>query len=111
MSFVVSGKIIKGKGKGKKLGFPTVNVELKEKIESGIYAGSVKVGEKDYKAGIFIGPDGKMLEAHLIGFLGDLYNKEIEVEIGDKIREIMKFENDEELKEQIAKDLRVIRNL
>ena len=49
-----------------------------------------------------------MLEAHLIGFSGDLCGKEIEVEIGEKIREVRKFGNDEELKVQIRKDINSI---
>ena len=102
---------MKGKGKGKRLGFPTVNVKLLEKIESGVYAGSIRIGDKDYKAGIFVSPDRKMLEAHLIGFSGDLRGEMIEVRIEKKIRNVMKFERDEELKEQIADDLQVIRNL
>ena len=77
MNVIISGKVIKGKGIGKKLGFPTVNIKLIEKIESGVYAGFVRFGNKDYIAGIFVGPDKKLIEAHLIGFSGDLYGKEI----------------------------------
>jgi riboflavin kinase/FMN adenylyltransferase len=105
MGTIISGKAIKGKEKGKKLGFPTVNIGLNKKIESGVYAGSVRVGDKDYKAGIFVSPDGKLLEAHIIGFSGDLYGENVEVEINRKLREIKKFENDEELKAQIKRDI------
>lgn len=104
----ISGKVIKGKSKGKELGFPTVNLELHEKIESGVYAGSIKIGDKDYKAGIFVNSEGTLLEAHVIGFSGDLYDKEIEVQIGKKIRDVMKFNSDKELISQIKKDLRSI---
>ncbi|MDI6778026.1 MAG: riboflavin kinase [Patescibacteria group bacterium] len=107
----ISGKVVRGKGKGGKLGFPTVNIGLKEKIESGIYAGNVGAGGRNYKAGIFVGEGRKILEAYVIDFEGDLYGKEIMVEIGDKIREVMKFENEDELKKQIADDLRVVSNL
>ena len=108
MNQIISGKVIRGKSKGKELGFPTVNIELTDKIDSGVYAGSVKIGDKDYKAGVFVNNEGTLLEAHIIGFSGDLYGKEIEVEIGKKIREVIKFESDEELKKQIGKDINKI---
>jgi riboflavin kinase / FMN adenylyltransferase len=108
MNVIVSGKIIRGKRKGRILGFPTVNIKLKDEVESGVYAGSVRIGDKNYKSGIFVSPDGRLLEAHLVGFSGNLYGKEIEVEIVMRIRDVMKFENDEELKKQIKKDIKRI---
>ena len=104
----ISGKVIWGKGKGKTLGFPTANIELREKIESGVYAGHVIADVKEYKAGIFINPKKCLLEAHIIGFSGDLYRQEIEIKIGEKIRNVMKFENDDELKRQIKKNIELI---
>ena len=108
MNITISGKIIRGKKRGRKLGFPTVNIELNDKIECGVYAGSVKVGAKNYKAGIFVSPDEKLLEVHIIGFSGDLYGKEIEVEIIRRIRDVMKFESEEALKKQIERDIELI---
>lgn len=118
----ISGKVVRGKGKGKELGFPTANIELAEKIESGVYKGKVKTHEwgtngklirtNKWLAGIFIGKDKRILEAHLIGFSGDLYGKEIEVEIGERIRDVTKFRSNEELKKQIEKDIKkIISNL
>ena len=111
----ICGTVIHGKGKGKKLDFPTANIKLHEKIENGVYAGKVitrelgangkRIGANEWLAGIFVSQDGKLLEAHLIGFKGDLYGKEIEIEIGEKIRNIMKFKSEEELKRQIKKDI------
>ncbi|OGI26562.1 MAG: hypothetical protein A2359_02885 [Candidatus Moranbacteria bacterium RIFOXYB1_FULL_43_19] len=106
----VFGKVKKGEGKGAKLGFPTVNVELEEKTRNGVYAGSAKLGDKNYKAGIFVNLDGKLLEAHLVGFSGDLYGEEIEIKIGKKIRNVMKFKSEEELERQIKKDISIISN-
>ena len=61
----ISGKVIKGKGYGRKIGFPTVNLEskIKEMPPDGVYAGRVILEEKEYRAGIVIGP-GERVEAH-----------------------------------------------
>jgi len=137
----ISAVVIKGKGKGKILGYPTINVTIGGEVESGVYAGRVKMWEIDfnsippplghlsssscakdsedraegrrglvYPAGIFISRDGKLLEAHLIGFEGDLYGKEVEVEILNKIREVRDFENEEELVKQIGEDLEKVKS-
>jgi FAD synthase len=105
----ISGVVIKGNDKGKGLGFPTANLELKEDLDSGVYSGKVFIGEREYKAGLFIRKDKKILEAHILDFNGDLYGREIEVEIGEKVREAMEFNSDEELREQIEKDLDIIK--
>lgn len=109
--YYITGIVVKGDGYGRKLGFPTVNLDIlrqaqdKPKLpEDGVYAGSVKVGEKEYRAGIVIGPNGKV-EAHLIGFEGDLYGIEISLEIKKFLREYKKFDTEEELKAQIKKDI------
>jgi len=107
----ISGEIIRGRGKGRRLGFPTINIILDKKIEGGVYAGIARTGGKKYKTGIFINPDKQLLEAHLIGFCGDLYGREIEIEIGEKVRDVMKFDGDEKLKKQIKRDVDAIRNL
>ncbi len=105
----ISGKVIKGKARGRELGFPTANVELKEDIASGIYGGSVIVEGKEYAAAIFVFQN--LLEAYLFNFNQDIYGMEIRIELGQKIRDVMKFESEEKLKEQIAKDIKKISNL
>lgn len=106
----VRGIIIKGKGRGRKFGFPTANVALKKEIPSGVYKGSIHIKGKKYQAAIFVGKNKKILEAYVLDFNGDLYGKKIEVEIGKKIRKAMDFKNEEELIEQIKKDLLIIYN-
>lgn len=120
----IKGIVMKGKGRGRKMGYPTVNLDISGmKIESGVYAGRVFIvvecrgrsaakaverPRQSYLAGIFVSRDKKLLEAHLIGFKGDLYGKEVEVEIGDKIRDVRDFANEGELKRQIEDDLRLV---
>jgi riboflavin kinase / FMN adenylyltransferase len=102
----ISGKVIQGKQRGGGLGFPTVNLELKEEIESGVYKGVVRVGSSKYKAAIFV--KDKILEAHILNFSGNLYGKEVSVTIGKKLRDVMVFNNDKDLINQIRKDIKII---
>jgi riboflavin kinase/FMN adenylyltransferase len=107
----IKGTVIKGKQKGQGLGFPTVNIEYENGLASGVYSGKVNFQGKEYQAAIFYGNNKKIIEAHLLDFSGDLYGQEIEIEIEKKIREVIRFENIEELKKQIAKDIEQIKIL
>lgn len=108
MLYTLKGKVIKGDGYGKKLGFPTVNLktDLKGLPSSGVYAGIGILDGKEYKAGIVLGPNEKV-EAHIIGYSGDAYGKEVILNINKFLRAYKDFENEEELIEQIKKDIEV----
>jgi len=105
----VSGVVTRGRGKGRIFGFPTVNIALSSLIPSGIYAGKASVGGTLYKAAIFVSVDQEMIEAHLLDFEGDLYGKEIEIEVGKKLREVERFDSEKELIAAIAKDVETVR--
>ncbi len=104
----LSGKVIKGDGYGRKIGFPTVNLETKTKKfpEEGVYAGSAILDGKEYRAGIIIGPSEKV-EGHLIGYSGDAYGKEVTLRIEKFLREYKKFDTEAELIAQIKEDLKL----
>ena len=106
---IITGRVIAGKNKGRILGFPTANIVLNADLPGGVYSGSVRTVKGSYRAAIFIGPE-RIFEAHLLDFSGDLYGQEIQVEIGEKLRDIRKFESDEDLKKQIGVDVQMIRN-
>ena len=78
MQYTISGKVIRGDGYGRKIGFPTVNLQTNDKPlpEAGVYAGLGILEGKEYKAGIVIGPNDK-IEAHFIDYTGDAYGKEV----------------------------------
>jgi riboflavin kinase/FMN adenylyltransferase len=104
---LITGTVIKGYGYGRKLGFPTVNLEPDNNQEfpkNGVYSGTGILEGQEYRAGIVVGPPGK-IEAHLIGYHGDAYGKEVTLSIGKFIREYQHFENEQELINQIKKDL------
>lgn len=104
--FKISGKVIHGDGYGKKLGFPTVNLEVSTEVLplEGVYAGIAVLEGIEYKAGIVIGPKNKT-EAHLIGYDGDAYGKIVKLEINKFLREYKKFNTEKELIIQITKDI------
>ena|SRR5258708_1376204 len=111
MNYIISGIVIRGDGYGRKIGFPTVNLEYEEKNipPDGVYGGTAELNGKEYKAGIVIGPkenNQQKVEAHLVGFSEDAYGKEVVLKIGKFIREYKKFDTEKELIKQIEKDLK-----
>ena len=113
----IKGKVQKGKQLGKKIGFPTANIDIKNYVLAcpGVYAVRVKM-KNSYKtikgiANLGYRPtfNGKkiLLEVHLFNFSGNLYNKYLTVEFLKFIRKEKKFKNADQLKKQIMNDLLV----
>ena len=113
-SWCVEGKVIKGKKRGRKIGFPTCNMSLSNYVipKLGVYA--VKVGTKGFiKNGIanigyrptFNG-QSLLLETNIFGIDKNLYNKVISVSFKKFIRSEKKFKNFEYLKKQIKLDIK-----
>lgn len=112
MNYQISGKVIRGDGYGRKLGFPTINLEVgdQELPEVGVYAGIAIMDNKSYRAGILINPqtgNKRKVEAHLIGYSGDAYGKQVTLETKKFLREYKKFDTEKELIAQIEKDLKM----
>ena len=111
----VYGKVQKGKQLGKKIGFPTANIDIQDYVLAcpGVYAVRVKrINKNNYFKGIAnLGYrptfNGKkiLLEVHLFNFSGNLYNKYLTVEFKKFIRKEKKFKNVDQLKKQIKTDL------
>ena len=78
MQYTISGKVERGDGYGRKLRFPTVNLEPDKDTEefppAGVYAGTVILEDKEYRAGIAVGHKNK-IDAHLLGYSGEAYGK------------------------------------
>ncbi len=108
---IISGVVIEGRQKGRELGYPTANIILTMAIPSGIYAATTEVNGKKYMGAVFINEYMNLFEVYLLDFSGDLYGQELRVELKEKIREVEKFENEESLKKQIAKDVERVRKL
>ena len=118
MQYIFSGTVIRGEGYGKKIGFPTINIDerdfssLKKKPVFGVYSGRVTLSGKIYKAGIIIGPLDKKgllkVEAHLLGYKGNAYGKQAVFEVFQFLRKFKKFKTEKELISQIKKDLEML---
>lgn len=117
--YIIRGSVISGKGLGKKLGYPTINIKIsnKEKLipTAGIYHVKVKFRKTVKTGALYIGkrPSFKgsklSIEVHILNFNGDLYGEEVLIYIIRKIREDRKFENIDKLVEQIKNDIRKIK--
>lgn len=107
----IIGTVVAGKQKGRELGFPTANIIISEQIEGGIYWATAVVNGKKHAGAVFIYPGGNLFEIHVLDFAGDLYGKQLDVELGEKIREMKKFDNEDDLKKQIAADVEQVRLL
>lgn len=106
----IIGKVVEGQKKARSLGFPTANVFLNEDAEPGIYAGRVVIDGVTYKAALYVGKKNqKLMEAHILDFEGDLYDKEIGLRVCDKIRDDFDIEDESKLKEVIENDIEMIR--
>ncbi len=113
-NYFITGEVVHDRGVGKKLGYPTANVSLEEErqpLKRGVYAGRVKVDDKEFKTVINYGArptfneNKAVIEAHILDFSGDIYGKIITVIFDEFIREIRAFSNEEELKSQLRKDV------
>lgn len=110
-----TGSIVSGATRGRILGFPTANIELAEKSKlipaKGVYAVQCVVEGKTVYGVMNIGnrptfeKDGDLvIEVHLFHFEKDIYKKDIEVRLVERLRDEKKFESKEELVYQIEKD-------
>ncbi|MBI4135505.1 riboflavin kinase [Candidatus Uhrbacteria bacterium] len=105
------GKVVSGLKQGKKLGYPTANLDCADTPlpMPGVYAAKVRVEDNYRQAIAVVGArveQGKPLtEVLILDFQGELYGLMLEVEILDKISEIEKFDHDEDLKNKIEKDI------
>ncbi|WP_127022435.1 bifunctional riboflavin kinase/FAD synthetase [Flagellimonas beolgyonensis] len=113
-NYMLTGTIKKGKGLGKKFGFPTANLHIEEAYKlipkTGAYVVKSEIDGKDYFGMMNIGynptVDGtdKSIEINFFDFDGNLYGEKIQVQLLHRIRDEFKFNSVEELKEQLKKD-------
>lgn len=111
--FSISGRVVSGNGIGKKLGFPTANIDLPKNIilpPKGVYAAIITIKGQIYKGAANLGLkptfNGKTmkLEVHLFDFKQNIYNENIEVFFIDILRNERRFNSALDLKKQVEND-------
>lgn len=116
--YEIRGTIIRGRGFGRTIGFPTINLKTSNEIlPPGVYLSLVKIGNTTYRAVANIGFRPTLggrkssVEAHLLDFSGRLYGREARLYLLKKLRDEKKFPSVEALVRQIAVDVSRARRL
>jgi riboflavin kinase / FMN adenylyltransferase len=111
--FAIHGAVIAGFQRGRTIGVPTANLKPDGQMlpADGVYAGRCAREGQTYAAAVSVGTmptfngAARQVEAHLIGFSGDLYGQDLRVELLDWLRDQQKFPGVTELKSQLARDI------
>lgn len=112
--FKLTGRVVKGKGLGKKLGFPTANIQVKETYKmipkQGVYIVKSVIGQNVFYGMMNIGTNPTVnghvqsIEVHFFNFNADIYDTVIAVDFLERIRDEVKFSSIEALKSQLGND-------
>lgn len=113
------GKVIKGVGRGKRIGFPTINVVTATDLDLayGVYFCSVECPKGEFYGAMHYGPrptfndSATQCEIYLLDFEGDLMGEYVKVCVFDYLRDVRKFNSEEELKDHIQADILRIRDI
>jgi riboflavin kinase/FMN adenylyltransferase len=114
--YMISGKVVEGRKLGRTIGFPTANIHIshdfklipktgvyavKVDIEGKLYTGMLNIG---YKPTVELNPEVMTIEVHIIDFSDNLYDQNITLQFKQRIRDEIKFNSLEHLKQQINAD-------
>lgn len=115
-SHFVRGQVLHGRGEGMGFGFATANVQVDSAIcmpGEGVYGGWAIVGEAAWPAAVNVGAprtftdsvDDSFLEAHLLGFEGDLYGRDVAIVFSQWLRAARRFESTAELERVVGNNI------
>ena len=117
----INGKVVRGNGIGRKINFPTANIEIDEPNKllpkSGVYAVEVILNRKIYLGMLNIGynptikNEKKSIEVNIFEFSEDIYNHKISINFVRRIRNEKKFKNLNELKKQLIIDKKKVKSI
>ncbi|MBC6409674.1 MAG: bifunctional riboflavin kinase/FAD synthetase [Ekhidna sp.] len=113
-NYSIEGKVMHGEKNGRKIGFPTANIQIEESCKllpaDGVYAVKASLGHKAYGGMLNIGfkptlkGSQRTIEAHLFNFQAEIYDRELKVEFIRLLRKEIKFHSIEELKSRLERD-------
>lgn len=113
-NFMLTGTIVKGKGLGKQIGYPTANLHISEDYKlipkNGVYVvkssldGKTVYGMMNIGTNPTVGGKFQSVEIHFFDFNQDIYDKKVTIELLKRLRDEQKFESLEALKNQLYKD-------
>ncbi len=111
--FSIEGKIKEGERRGRKLGYPTANLETEWELypKRGVYVTWADIDDKRYKSITNVGirptfnKNQLLIETHIFDFNDDLYGKTMRVAFIDRLRDEQRFENVDALIHQISEDV------
>lgn len=118
---IIQGIVIKGKGRGKALGFPTANIRPCVKLDImnnqlwGVYASLIEIDGNFYHSATTIGKNETFgekdvtIETFIFNFSDNIYGKKVSLNLISKIRDMKKFNNENELKKEINEDIKKIK--
>ena len=119
-NYSIHGKIVRGAGIGKELGFPTANIEVSDQIlvpRDGIYATFATLANSKYMSVTSIGnrptfeDNGHSVETFILGLQSDIYRSMLKLEFVSWLRDQVKYVNIEDLKDQIDKDVQIAKKI
>jgi riboflavin kinase/FMN adenylyltransferase len=118
--FAVDGRVIRGAGRGARLGWPTANLEVPGRMllpGRGIYAGTATVDGATFAAAVSVGTNPTFgaepvhVEAFLLDFEADVVGRPMAVEFWERLRDEERFDSPEELSRQIKEDVERTRSI
>jgi len=114
-SFSLEGEVTTGDSRGSKLGFPTANLEIDTRQAlpaDGVYATWGYIDGKAYQSMTNIGQrptfggSGRTVETYILNYHDNLYGRELRIDIIERLRGEKRFDTADELKKQIAEDVK-----
>ncbi len=119
-NYSLRGKVVHGAAVGRSIGYPTANISLDEPMQllplDGVYECRVHLSDKLYQGVMNIGCKPTLggeihtVEVFLIDFSGDIYDADVNVEFVRRLRDEQRFENLNELRDQIERDVESVLN-
>ena len=112
--YSLEGQVIKGHQRGRTIGVPTANLDCGGQMlpEDGVYAARCGLAGQTYPVALSLGTMptfgdhlARQVEAHLIGFDGDLYGQTLRIDLLDWLRGQIKFRDVEALKQRLNQDI------